>query len=82
MRGGFNPRSREGSDDIETELCDIHPVSIHAPAKGATYGGSLVFPSQLVSIHAPAKGATKSLNTWITTLQVSIHAPAKGATMM
>ncbi len=33
----FNPRSREGSDDHPERLsADIHLISIHAPAKGAT----------------------------------------------
>ena len=32
----FNPRSREGSDVITAILPDVIPISIHAPAKGAT----------------------------------------------
>ncbi len=33
-------------------------VSIHAPARGATYGGLNTRKALLVSIHAPARGAT------------------------
>ena len=55
----FNPRSREGSDIFLFPPTSLPPVSIHAPAKGATLIGHLSgadpFP---VSIHAPAKGAT------------------------
>ena len=34
----FNPRSREGSDNVET-ICSLYlAISIHAPARGATIG--------------------------------------------
>ncbi len=33
-------------------------VSIHAPARGATYGDARVYGNDWVSIHAPARGAT------------------------
>ena len=32
----FNPRSREGSDQIDNFLVQAYLISIHAPAKGAT----------------------------------------------
>ena len=60
--------------------CRQMPVSIHAPAKGATCCFSCMFPEFVVSIHAPAKGAT-IFRTFVQQQQVvSIHAPAKGAT--
>ena len=35
----FNPRSREGSDDLHNcSRVASRPISIHAPARGATYG--------------------------------------------
>ena len=38
---------------------EMTKVSIHAPAKGATWSWvHEVVPHQFVSIHAPAKGAT------------------------
>ena len=57
----FNPRSREGSDFscfrcLWTE--NRCTVSIHAPAKGATYLHVTERLREKVSIHAPAKGAT------------------------
>ena len=36
----FNPRSREGSDVYFTVVDWLTPISIHAPAKGATRAGS------------------------------------------
>ena len=33
----FNPRSREGSDMLSVVVYDIPAISIHAPARGATY---------------------------------------------
>ena len=32
----FNPRSREGSDEMDHHDCPMIDISIHAPAKGAT----------------------------------------------
>ena len=34
--GNFNPRSREGSDSFSIVRIIFKPISIHAPAKGAT----------------------------------------------
>ena len=56
---GFNPRSREGSDQNSVATPQEITVSIHAPAKGATVYMSTLSPSASVSIHAPAKGATR-----------------------
>ena len=56
----FNPRSREGSDDGEDgSKASKFDISIHAPARGATWllRGS---PNPgTISIHAPARGATR-----------------------
>ena len=57
------------------------PVSIHAPAWGATGYACRVCLAHDVSIHAPAWGATLSSNFWILRPSVSIHAPAWGATL-
>ena len=48
----FNPRSREGSDSSGSWRRETGPVSIHAPARGATVGSlddakELVFQSTL-----------------------------------
>ena len=55
-------------------------VSIHAPARGATQGMTLVGAREVVSIHAPARGATLYYETRTEAGKVSIHAPARGAT--
>ncbi len=55
----FNPRSREGSDcEVCSGDCYHYRISIHAPARGATSCGFLVFTIFSISIHAPARGAT------------------------
>jgi len=56
---GFNPRAREGRDFPFQCSIPLYPVSIHAPAKGATWDKALdILEILVVSIHAPAKGAT------------------------
>ena len=58
MVGRFNPRTREGCDTSISRIRARLMVSIHAPARGATY---MVLPAAEVpevSIHAPARGAT------------------------
>ena len=78
---GFNPRSREGSDQRRVALSRYNlwfqstlprgerpsrirsaghrdRVSIHAPARGATFYYSPKDYQTMVSIHAPARGAT------------------------
>ena len=56
---GFNPRARRGRDAGAGIWPAMVPVSIHAPAGGATRLKSLNVRPELVSIHAPAGGATR-----------------------
>ena len=60
-----------------TAICD---VSIHAPARGATYFQPAPRFHRGVSIHAPARGATIVRIIVSIDVRVSIHAPARGAT--
>ena len=63
-RGGtdFNPRSREGSDGYARYTPSFYRfISIHAPAKGATFHSPSTGSVLYISIHAPAKGATSDL---------------------
>ena len=77
----FNPRPRMGGDCNGYERCyGPGPVSIHAPAWGATRTFSPQIPFPLVSIHAPAWGATHLRKGVKVKAHVSIHAPAWGAT--
>ena len=58
----FNPRSREGSDAMTQNLLLRRLwISIHAPAKGATYRSAAKDFGFVISIHAPAKGATRKM---------------------
>ncbi len=54
----FNPRSREGSDSFQLFVKVMFSISIHAPAKGATWTSGRFYTESAISIHAPAKGAT------------------------
>ncbi len=56
----FNPRAREGRDNVDRHLFGLVGVSIHAPVKGATVAAARPRHGQHVSIHAPVKGATAS----------------------
>jgi len=58
LESGFNPRTREGCDQGADYLNDIFFVSIHAPARGATFPRLQYSYILSVSIHAPARGAT------------------------
>src|SRR6185437_8509634 len=55
---GFDPRPREGGDKNVQRISGPIKVSIHAPAKGATWRRRPERQALPVSIHAPAKGAT------------------------
>ena len=81
---GFNPRSREGSDNM-TPFPPIPdtPFQSTLPRRERHVCSCNGYYVEDVSIHAPAKGAT--VNSWIICnvgCHVSIHAPAKGATIM
>ena len=67
---------------LAEELLEIYEyfVSIHAPARGATYKRGHTGNHTGVSIHAPARGATTVGELCFRCFQVSIHAPARGAT--
>ena len=80
--GSFNPRTRVGCDQCVCVSClQLHCVSIHAPAWGATTSIWQARNSRPVSIHAPAWGATCRHVRQRACLRVSIHAPAWGATL-
>ncbi len=77
---GFNPRSRMGSDYPESGCFQEFPVSIHAPAWGATL--TLLFTSPICCRFNPRSrmGSDKMAQKRISSMLVSIHAPAWGAT--
>ena len=61
----FNPRSREGSDSRAHHAARRLPISIHAPAKGATKLLDSIKGYEMISIHAPAKGATSPSKAYL-----------------
>ncbi len=79
--GSFNPRARTGRDHNILRAAPPAPVSIHAPARGATVGHHRPRHEGGVSIHAPARGATADSVRCEIVFKVSIHAPARGATL-
>ena len=78
--GNFNPRSREWSDPLKVAPLQVMPISIHAPASGATdiIGRdvrTVQFQSTLPRVErrcGMGRGRCKGA--------ISIHAPASGAT--
>ena len=76
----FNPRTRTGCDRKTRTFFTLLKVSIHAPARGATYWAIKRKIKLCVSIHAPARGATQQRPAYYKCPDVSIHAPARGAT--
>ena len=59
VSSNFNPHSREGSDQLDTNIILWKNISIHTPAKGATMYKITTTLCNLISIHTPAKGATR-----------------------
>ena len=76
----FNPRSREGSDQLKKDMQADIIISIHAPARGATRAYVDDVKLTHISIHAPARGATRAYVDDVKLTHISIHAPARGAT--
>ena len=72
-RARFNPRAREGRDSTTT-------VSIHAPAKGATFDLAARGISASCFNPRAREGRDIMERIGICKSMVSIHAPAKGAT--
>ena len=78
----FNPRSREGSDQIQREAWDYGEDFNPRSREGSDVLTMQQFPAIFsISIHAPARGATIKPISSISSLSISIHAPARGATI-
>ncbi len=58
-----------------------HPISTHAPARGATGNPDHTLWQFHISTHAPARGATSFDSNIIFATVISTHAPARGATV-
>ena len=72
----FNPRTRKGCDLPSPSRSAVQlPVSIHAPARGATSHGLIRIGCQFQSTHP--QGVRLSHRVGQNRMIVSIHAPAK-----
>ena len=77
----FNSRAREGRDVCRDVLIRQPYVSIHAPARGATFRVPLhEIQSTQFQFTRPRGARLKSLDLSDVRILVSIHAPARGAT--
>ena len=78
---GFNPRSREGSDNFDPHSLgyDLGFNPRSREGSDVSADGDLYLRFR-VSIHAPVKGATHDAAGNGSYVAVSIHAPVKGAT--
>ena len=79
MCPGFNPRPREGGDPPPPDTSAWSPVSIHAPARGATFMDEVGRIPDLFQ-STPPRGGRPGGSFPTTMTVVSIHAPARGAT--
>ena len=77
----FNPRSREGSDNDAIVTIFNFYISIHAPAKGATWATSGQGRPTSFQSTLPRRERHTSDFRGCMRLLISIHAPAKGATV-
>ena len=77
----FNPRAREGRDDAPGMTATPSPVSIHAPARGATQIRPAASQRRDAFQSTRPRGARRRIACLKVCLRdVSIHAPARGAT--
>ncbi len=76
----FNPRSREGSDNMISWLTDCRDNFNPRSREGSDEYSAGKMCGDDISIHAPAKGATSVHFPIGSEYPISIHAPAKGAT--
>ena len=77
----FNPRTRTGCDGSYKPRIQCLIVSIHAPARGATFPSRslLSIPTRFQSTHPHGVRRKREYKAY--TSFVSIHAPARGATV-
>ena len=77
----FNPRSREGSDDHYDYLFVRLVISIHAPARGATFlANAFIYTYHIFQSTLPRGERHELAEIPDRESRISIHAPARGAT--
>ena len=77
----FNPRSREGSDETFLNIDNMVIISIHAPARGATFFRHFVYPLLHYFNPRSREGSDVIIPVHVAVDTISIHAPARGATV-
>jgi len=77
---GFNPRARVGRDSDRQNNCRQYPVSIHAPAWGATQSVEAASGGRQFQSTRPRGARLRHGQGVLHGQGVSIHAPAWGAT--
>ncbi len=76
----FNPRTREGCDEIEYNDYVYDIISIHAPVKGATFQHHFN-PSYTINFNPRTREGCDMIAEKNPLVNfISIHAPVKGAT--
>ena len=78
----FNPRARAGRDARLLTACAGRSVSIHAPARGATYARIQITAHAWFQSTRPRGARPSGRGTVRGVPSVSIHAPARGATRL
>ena len=63
---------------LNSQISGNNIISIHAPAKGATFGPGDGENNPFISIHAPAKGATDSAHTISESCKFQSTLPRRG----
>ena len=79
-KNDFNPRSREGSDEIKESGLKLKDDFNPRSREGSDSEGEGYRYTRRISIHAPARGATYHVQPDDRFFLISIHAPARGAT--
>ena len=79
---GFQFTRPQGARRCEHRIADNRSVSIHAPARGATFSFSFWFSFSLFQFTRPQGARPPRLPVIAHTCEVSIHAPARGATLV
>ena len=77
----FNPRSREGSDPARCACSLPAKISIHAPARGATFNWYIFNYLWLFQSTLPRGERRNRTGCAAVSSGISIHAPARGATV-
>ena len=76
----FNPRLREGGDEVPKDAKKVILISIHASEKEATIQDICTKFNVNISIHASEKEATEPSGDAQENTEISIHASEKEAT--